>query len=480
LVLGGLSLAQQSVELRTRPDIIVATPGRLIDHLLNTPSFSLDHLEILVLDEADRLLDMGFKDEIEQIIALCPKTRQSMLFSATMTDKVTELASLSLHKPIRISVDPLMQTSKKLIQEFIRIRKNNEDTRDAVLLAVCTNTFKKNTLIFFREKRDAHRMKIIFSLAGLSASELHGNLTQLQRLDSLEQFRDGKVNFLLATDIASRGLDIIGIQTVINFAMPSTEAIYVHRVGRTARAGKTGRALSLIGDSNFERSLLKSIVKRSPVNTCKQRVVPQEAVIMWKGKIIDMGHAIVQVASMEKEERAERIAKMELDKTENLINHSEEIHNRPARTWFMSEKEKQNIKSEDKRIVEELAGHGQTKENEKNTSEPNDDTEKPKTTDPKLYIPQSIPSLQRQPSRRERRKELAKEGMLTPQKYNLAKKKNQAVSNFKRKSKSAPASQTKKPKRKTTPKDNLDSGLNKPKKRKTGVKSKKKYKRRKK
>jgi ATP-dependent RNA helicase DDX27 len=344
LVLGGLSLAQQSVELRTRPDIIVATPGRLIDHLLNTPSFSLENLEILVLDEADRLLDMGFRDEIEQIIALCPKSRQSMLFSATMTDKVTELASLSLHKPIRISVDPLMQTSKKLIQEFIRIRKNNEDTRDAVLLAVCTNTFKKNTLIFFREKKDAHRMKIIFSLAGLSASELHGNLTQLQRLDSLEQFRDGKVNFLLATDIASRGLDIIGIQTVINFTMPSTEAIYVHRVGRTARAGKTGRALSLIGDSNFERSLLKSIVKRSPVNTCKQRVVPQEAVIMWKGKIIDMGHAIVQVASMEKEERAERIAKMELDKTENLINHSEEIHNRPARTWFMTEKEKTKYK----------------------------------------------------------------------------------------------------------------------------------------
>jgi len=195
-------------------------------------------------------------------------------------------------------------------------------------------------LIFFREKKDAHRMKIIFSLAGLNAAELHGNLTQLQRLDSLEQFRDGTVNFLLATDIASRGLDIIGIETVINFLMPSTEAIYVHRVGRTARAGNRGRALSLIGDSKFERTLLKSIVKRSPPNTCKQRVVPLESIKLWKNKITDMTDTISKVGVLEKDERKERIVNRELDKTENIINYEEDIHNRPARTWFMTEKEK--------------------------------------------------------------------------------------------------------------------------------------------
>jgi len=186
-------------------------------------------------------------------------------------------------------------------------------------------------------------MKIIFSLAGLSAAELHGNLTQLQRLDALEQFRDGKVNFLLATDIASRGLDIIGIETVINYIMPSTEAIYVHRVGRTARAGNKGRALSLIGDTKFERTLLKSIVKRSPVNTCKHRIVPPESVKLWKEKITDMTEMITQVSALEREERAERIVKRELEKTENIINFEEDIHNRPARTWFMTEKKKKKM-----------------------------------------------------------------------------------------------------------------------------------------
>jgi len=127
-----------------------------------------------------------------------------MLFSATMTEKVSDLVSLSLEKPVRITADPLLQTSKKLVQEFTKIRKNSEEDREAALLAICSNTFKKATIIFFREKKVAHRMKIIFGLAGLSAAELHGNLSQLQRLDSLEQFRDGKVDFLLATDIASR------------------------------------------------------------------------------------------------------------------------------------------------------------------------------------------------------------------------------------------------------------------------------------
>jgi ATP-dependent RNA helicase DDX27 len=179
-------------------------------------------------------------------------------------------------------------------------------------------------------------MKIIFGLAGLSAAELHGNLTQLQRLDALEQFRDGKVNYLLATDVASRGLDIMGIENVINYTMPPTEAIYVHRVGRTARAGNKGRALSLIGESGFERSLLKSIVKHSPQNTCKHRVVSTDAIRMWKEKISKMAQAIVEVGSLEREERSERITQMELNKAENVMKYSEEIHSRPARTWFLS------------------------------------------------------------------------------------------------------------------------------------------------
>jgi ATP-dependent RNA helicase DDX27 len=468
LVLGGLSLSQQSVELRTRPDIIVATTGRLIDHLINTPSFSLEHLEILVLDEADRLLELGFKDEIEQIIALCPKKRQSMLFSATMTQKVSELVTLSLDKPVRISVDPLLQTSKKLIQEFTKIRKNSEEDREAVLLAVCSKTFTKATLVFFREKKVAHRMKIIFGLAGLSAAELHGNLTQLQRLDALEQFRDGKVNYLLATDVASRGLDIMGIETVINYTMPPTEEIYVHRVGRTARAGNKGRALSLIGESGFERSLLKSIVKHSPQNTCKHRVVSSDAIRMWKEKISKMAQAIIEVGSLEREERSERITQMELNKAENVMKYSEEIHSRPARTWFLSEKQKQNIKSETKKHVEELTGEGEGEETP---------TEPQPSSDTQTYQPAKIPNLPHRPTRREKRKSQAKETMLTPSKYNLAKKKNKAIAGEKRKNKSQSKSAPPKKKQKTTSKKD-DKTLSTTKPKRKSFKSKKKHKRR--
>jgi ATP-dependent RNA helicase DDX27 len=318
-------------------------------------------------------------------------------------------------------------------------------------------------------------MKIIFSLAGLSAAELHGNLTQLQRLDSLEQFRDGSVNFLLATDIASRGLDILGIETVINYIMPSTEAIYVHRVGRTARAGKKGRALSLIGDTKYERSMLKSIVKRSSVNTCKQRLVSPELVKLWKEKITDMTDTIKQVGILEREERSDRLVNRAIEKTENIINHEDDIHSRPARTWFISEKEKKkNIKSEEKRIIEGLIG-----QNKETTKEENAVPENAKI-DPKVYIPARVPSVQRQPSRRERRKKEAKEGMLTPKLYNLAKKKNKAVSKEKRKNRklNPPAAKTKKRITTKTPKEIIERDLRKPKK-KTGFKSKKKYKRRK-
>jgi ATP-dependent RNA helicase DDX27 len=206
LLVGGLSLSAQAHTLRTLPDILIATPGRLIDHINNSPSFTLNALDILVIDEADRMLEVGFSQELNEIIKNCPKKRQTMLFSATMTDSIDELVKLSLDRPVRCFVDPKRTTAKNLVQEFVRIRgrsnpaptasaaasgsksgsndqgavQGEDRVRAATLLSLVTRTVKDKCIIFFRSKALAHQMRIVFGLCGLKASELHGNLTQEQ------------------------------------------------------------------------------------------------------------------------------------------------------------------------------------------------------------------------------------------------------------------------------------------------------------
>ncbi|KAL1738891.1 P-loop containing nucleoside triphosphate hydrolase protein, partial [Schizophyllum fasciatum] len=175
LIVGGLSLKSQEATLRARPDIVIATPGRLIDHIRNSPSFTFDNLDVLVLDEADRMLSDGFADELTEIIKACPKSRQTMLFSATMTDSVDELVRMSLDKPVRLFVDPKRSTAKGLIQEFVRVRAGREKERSPLLVALCTRTFKTRVIIFVRSKKLAHQLRIVFGLVGLKCGELHGD-----------------------------------------------------------------------------------------------------------------------------------------------------------------------------------------------------------------------------------------------------------------------------------------------------------------
>jgi ATP-dependent RNA helicase DDX27 len=203
LCVGGLSLKVQEADLRKRPDIVVSTPGRLIDHVRNTASFSLESLEILVIDEADRILEEGFRDELSEIIDSCPHSRQTMLFSATITEDIQTLARLSLQKPVRIAIDAVHTTSTNLKQEFVKVKQDT--LREPMLIALCRRSFASQgkTIVFFRSKLGAHRMRVLFGLMGLRAEELHGDLTQEMRLTSLKKFRDGEVGFLLATDLAS-------------------------------------------------------------------------------------------------------------------------------------------------------------------------------------------------------------------------------------------------------------------------------------
>ncbi|CAG8483027.1 5933_t:CDS:10 [Funneliformis mosseae] len=343
LCVGGLSLKKQETELRVRPDIVIATPGRLIDHVRNSVSFSLENIEILIIDEADRMLEDGFADELNEIVKHCPKSRQTMLFSATMTDNIDELIRLSLNRPVKLMVDHIKATNAKLIQEFIRIREHQEKNRELILLILCKKYFKHKVIIFFRSKMIAHEMKIIFGLFGLKASELHGNLSQEQRLEALEAFRDGKVDYLLATDLASRGLDIKGIETVINYNMPQSYDHYIHRVGRTARAGRNGRSVTLTGEE--DRKLLKMVLKHSQKEQIKRRNIDTELIKEYAENLAGIKDKVKEVLKEEKEEKLIKQTEMELLKGQNLIKYKEEIVNRPARTWFQTEKEKKSSKN---------------------------------------------------------------------------------------------------------------------------------------
>ncbi|KAJ6191283.1 hypothetical protein N7519_001304 [Penicillium mononematosum] len=339
-LVGGFSLREQENVLKKRPDVIIATPGRFIDHMRNSPSFTVDTLEILVLDEADRMLEDGFADELNEILTTIPKSRQTMLFSATMTDSIDKLIRVGMNRPMRLMVDSKKNTVSTFVQEFVRLRPGREDKRLGYLLHLCKEIYSKRVIIFFRQKKEAHRVRIIFSLLGLKAAELHGSLSQEQRIKSVENFRDGKVAFLLATDVASRGLDIKGVETVINYEAPQSHEIYLHRVGRTARAGRSGRACTIAAEP--DRKIVKLAVRAGKAQGAKiaSRVIEQAVADSWAQKAEEMADEVAEILQEEKTEKQLSQAEMQFTKGENLMKHGAEIMSRPKRTWFETEKEK--------------------------------------------------------------------------------------------------------------------------------------------
>jgi len=355
LVVGGLSVKAQEAELRTRPDVVICTPGRMIDHLRNSMSVHLDDVDILVMDEADRLLELGFTEEVEEVVKACPKGRQTLMFSATMTDDVDKLAKMSLKRPVRVSADPLYDLSQRLVQEFIRVRDDREDDREAIMVSLVTRSFKKGTIVFFQRKKRAHRAAILLGLAGVNVGELHGNLTQRQRLEALEAFRTGTIDVLVATDLAGRGLDIDGVKFVINFEMPSDIRAYVHRVGRTARAGRGGTSVTLVGEKG--RGIMRQIVKHAKGNLRSRQVAPK-VVAKWRGKIEEMESDVADIMWQEQLEKEVRVADMEANKAKNMMEHQDEISSRPARTWFLTAQDKAETK---RAALEEMMAGGDGK-----------------------------------------------------------------------------------------------------------------------
>lgn len=244
---------QQAVRLAQKPHIIVATPGRLHDHLKSTKGFSLRSLKHLVLDEADRLLDLDFQREITEIMQSIPKERCTYLFSATMTANVSKLQRASLSDPVRVDASLFRYTTvSTLVQHYLLCPLVEKE----VTLVYLINSLVQNLIIVFvRTVADAKRLSIILRSLGFDAVPLHGELTQSQRLGAFTRFKSGKSKILVATDVASRGLDVPNVDVVINYDTPTHSKDYIHRVGRTARAGRAGKSILMVTQYDAELML---------------------------------------------------------------------------------------------------------------------------------------------------------------------------------------------------------------------------------
>jgi superfamily II DNA/RNA helicase len=255
LAIGGVSMGGQVRALAGGVDVFVATPGRLLD-LAQNRALRLDHVECVVLDEADRMLDMGFIHDVRKIVAMLPKERQTLLFSATMPNAIADLAKQMLRDPVRVAVTPVATTADRVTQSVIHVARSMKPT---VLADILKREPVDRALVFTRTKHGADKVVRGLAKAGIAAAAIHGNKSQNQRERVLAQFRNGHVRTLVATDIAARGIDVEGISHVVNFDVPNIPETYVHRIGRTARAGAAGVAISLCDGE--EAAYLRDIEK---------------------------------------------------------------------------------------------------------------------------------------------------------------------------------------------------------------------------
>ncbi|KAK4488330.1 hypothetical protein RD792_004087 [Penstemon davidsonii] len=269
VLVGGVDIVQQSILLGKRPHIVVATPGRLVDHLSNTKGFSLHTLKYLVLDEADRLLNEDFEKAIDEILNVIPRERRTFLFSATMTKKVGKLQKVRLRKPVKIETQKKYSTVDTLKQQYHFVPAKYKDCYLVYILKKSLDMMQNGSCMVFTRTCDAADQLALFLRIlpfDFRAIPINGHMTQTKRLGALNRFKAGECNILMCTDVASRGLDIPAVDLVINYDIPTNPKDYIHRVGRTARAGRSGVAISIVNQYELEWYLQieKLIGKRLP------------------------------------------------------------------------------------------------------------------------------------------------------------------------------------------------------------------------
>jgi ATP-dependent RNA helicase DDX27 len=351
-ICGGMAIENQINELKSNPDIIIATPGRLIDMLYNYKSVNssfLENINILVLDEADKLLELGFKDAIEEILSVIKnnQNRQTMLFSATLNTKIIDLGKDTLKNPIKVKmVKSAILTNLK--QSIIRMKfkkvENDEsafEKRMAYLLCLLKDEKSKSrSIIFFNTKKECQKAFISLKKFDILSAQLHSDIPQPERLSSLDLFQNGKIPYLLCTDIAARGIDVEKLRFVINFQMPLMDERYVHRVGRTARKGYQGEAITICDDT--ERLHLKKLTKKENFTIFNISIDNSQVKKFYK----DLLTYQTEITSQFENEQMDReliAAERDVEKTINMKIHSEEIYNRPKKTWYMDKKEKKKL-----------------------------------------------------------------------------------------------------------------------------------------
>ncbi|MEA4832976.1 MAG: DEAD/DEAH box helicase [Oscillospiraceae bacterium] len=276
VIFGGVNQNPQVKVLSSGIDILVATPGRLND-LINQKFVNLEYVKTFVLDEADRMLDMGFIKDVKKIISLLPKNKQTLLFSATMPSEVETLALGMLNDPITVKVTPVSSTVDKTAQSVYFISKADKIT---LLLDLLKNQGVSTALVFTRTKSGANQVARLIEKSGIKTMAIHGNKSQSARQAALAKFKDGRIDVLVATDIAARGIDVTGLPFVINYNVPEEAESYVHRIGRTGRAGLDGTAITFCCNEELDywRSVEKLIGKNIPVKTCQWSITDIKAV----------------------------------------------------------------------------------------------------------------------------------------------------------------------------------------------------------
>lgn len=255
VIFGGVSQGKQVEDLNRGVDVLIATPGRLLD-LVSQRIVNLQHIEIFVLDEADRMLDMGFVNDVKKIIAKIPVKRQTLFFSATMPPEISQLANTILTNPVRVEVTPVSSTAEKITQAVYSVEKKNKPN---LLIHLLQDKSIENVLVFTKTKHGADKLVKILAKANIVAEAIHGNKSQNARQRALTNFKSGDLRVLVATDIAARGIDVDELKNVINFELPNIPETYVHRIGRTGRAGASGTAWSFCDEE--ERPFLNDILK---------------------------------------------------------------------------------------------------------------------------------------------------------------------------------------------------------------------------
>jgi len=279
VVFGGVKINPQMMKLRRGVDVLVATPGRLMD-LYNQNAVKFTDVEILVLDEADRMLDMGFIKDIRKIMSLMPKTRQNLLFSATFSGEIRTLANSILKNPVQVEISPQKTTAEGVKQSMFEVDKTKKT--ELLIHLVGTNNWSQ-VLVFMRTKHGCNRLVKKLEQFGISAAAIHGNKSQGARTRALADFKSNKIRVLVATDIAARGIDISDLAHVINFELPNVPEDYVHRIGRTGRAGAEGEAISLVSADEVEfLSDIENLIRQTLLRDVEVGFVPVNTVPITK------------------------------------------------------------------------------------------------------------------------------------------------------------------------------------------------------